>query len=46
MLWTIALYIAAAIIATKLALDWLQAVEEKRAAHDGNDIEGGKQSKG
>ena len=42
MLWTCTLYIAAAIVATKLALEWLQAVEEKRAAHDGDDIEGGK----
>ena len=40
------MYIASAIVASKLAYEWLQAVEEKRAAHDGNDIEGGKQSKG
>ena len=42
MLWTCALYIAAAIVAIKLAFEWLQDVEEKRAAHDGDDIEGGK----
>ena len=46
MLWTIALYIAAAVVAIKIAFDWLLDVEEKRAAHDGNDIEGGDQSKG
>ena len=46
MLWTITVYTAAALVASKLAYEWLQAVEEKRAAHDGNDIEGGDRSNG